>query len=149
MYPSKTGYYGYNQQSNRWRKFPRMEEAITIMEHFKTNDYKVYGSGKVFHNGHEDNAVFNQPLDGGPSSFTPAPWDGSTMHTYGKPKGAGNPLMPPALRNSYWGGFGPLSDIPTVGSSTGWMQDWASPWNSDMSANPIETACPTRLQLHG
>ena len=124
MYPSKTGYYGHNQQQNRWRNFPMMTDAITIMEHYSNNGYKLYGSGKVFHNGHEDNSVFNQPLDGGPSSFGPFPWDGSTMHSWGKPLAFGHSIMPPNIRDSKWGGFAPLSEIPTVGDFTGWMKDW-------------------------
>ena len=129
MYPSKTGYYGHNQQQNRWRNFPMMTDAITIMEHYSNNGYKVYGSGKVFHNGHEDNSVFNQPLDGGPSSFGPFPWDGSTMHSWGKPLASGHSVMPPNIRDSKWGGFAPLSEIPTVGDYTGWMKDWEEPWD--------------------
>jgi len=128
MYPSKTGYYGHNQQQNRWRNFPMMTDAITIMEHYSNNGYKLYGSGKVFHNGHEDNSVFNQPLDGGPSSFGPFPWDGSTMHSWGKPLAFGHSIMPPNIRDSKWGGFAPLSEIPTVGDYTGWMKDWEEPW---------------------
>lgn len=128
MYPSKTGYYGHNQQQNRWRNFPMMTDAITIMEHYSNNGYKLYGSGKVFHNGHEDNSVFNQPLDGGPSSFGPFPWDGSTMHSWGKPQAFGHSIMPPNIRDSKWGGFAPLSEIPTVGNFTGWMKDWEEPW---------------------
>ena len=129
MYPSKTGYYGHNQQQNRWRNFPMMTDAITIMEHYSNNGYKLYGSGKVFHNGHEDNSVFNQPLDGGPSSFGPFPWDGSTMHSWGKPLAFGHSIMPPNIRDSKWGGFAPLSEIPTVGDYTGWMKDWEEPWD--------------------
>ena len=129
MYPSKTGYYGHNQQQNRWRNFPMMTDAITIMEHYSNNGYKLYGSGKVFHNGHEDNSVFNQPLDGGPSSFGPFPWDGSTMHSWGKPLAFGHSIMPPNIRDSKWGGFAPLSEIPTVGDFTGWMKDWEEPWD--------------------
>ena len=129
MYPSKTGYYGHNQQQNRWRNFPMMTDAITIMEHYSNNGYKLYGSGKVFHNGHEDNSVFNQPLDGGPSSFGPFPWDGSTMHSWGKPLAFGHSIMPPNIRDSKWGGFAPLSEIPTVGNYTGWMKDWEEPWD--------------------
>ena len=129
MYPSKTGYYGHNQQQNRWRNFPMMTDAITIMEHYSNNGYKLYGSGKVFHNGHEDNSVFNQPLDGGPSSFGPFPWDGSTMHSWGKPLASGHSIMPPNIRDSKWGGFAPLSEIPTVGDYTGWMKDWEEPWD--------------------
>tara|TARA_B100001094_G_scaffold185166_1_gene179401 strand:- start:1133 stop:3061 length:1929 start_codon:yes stop_codon:yes gene_type:complete len=129
IYPSKTGYYGHNQQQNRWRNFPIMTDAITIMEHYNNNGYKLYGSGKVFHNGHEDNSVFNQPLDGGPSSFGPFPWDGSTMHSWGKPQAFGHSIMPPNIRDSKWGGFAPLSEIPTVDDYTGWMKDWEEPWN--------------------
>ena len=128
IYPSKTGYYGHNQQQNRWRNFPIMTDAITIMEHYNNNGYKLYGSGKVFHNGHEDNSVFNQPLDGGPSSFGPFPWDGSTMHSWGKPQAFGHSIMPPNIRDSKWGGFAPLSEIPTVDDYTGWMKDWEEPW---------------------
>ena len=94
MYPSKTGFYGHDQQNNRWRSYPLMKDVATLMEHFGNNDYKVYGSGKVFHNGHEDNSVFNQPMDGGPSSFGPYPWDGTSMHSWGKPIGLGHPSMP-------------------------------------------------------
>ena len=129
MYPSKTGYYGHNQQQNRWRNFPILTDAITIMEHFKNNGYKLYGSGKVFHNGHEDNSVFNQPLNGGPSSFGPFPWDGFTMHNWGKPQAFGHSVMPPNIRDNKWGGFAPLSEIPTVGDYTGWMKDWEEPWD--------------------
>ena len=129
IYPSKTGYYGHNQQQNRWRNFPILTDAITIMEHFKNNGYKLYGSGKVFHNGHEDNSVFNQPLNGGPSSFGPFPWDGFTMHNWGKPQAFGHSIMPPNIRDNKWGGFAPLSEIPTVGDYTGWMKDWEEPWD--------------------
>jgi iduronate 2-sulfatase len=129
MYPSKTGYYGHNQQQNRWRDFPMMTDAVTLMEHYSNNGYKLYGSGKVFHNGHEDNSVFNQPMDGGPSSFGPFPWDGFSMHGWGKPMASGHSVMPPNIRDSKWGGFAPLSEIPTVGDYTGWMKDWEAPWD--------------------
>ena len=129
MYPSKTGFYGHSQQNNRWRNYPLMKDAVTLMEHFGNNDYKVYGSGKVFHNGHEDNSVFNQPMDGGPSSFGPYPWDGTSMHSWGKPIGLGHPSMPPNIRSSRWGSFGPLSDVPTIDGYTGWSKDWEQPWD--------------------
>jgi arylsulfatase A-like enzyme len=129
MYPSKTGYYGHNQQQNRWRNFPMMTAAVTVMEHYRNNGYKVYGSGKVFHNGHEDNSVFNQPLDGGPSSFGPFPWDGSTIQSWGKPLAFGHSVMPPNIKDSKWGGFAPLNEVPTVGDYTGWMKDWEDPWD--------------------
>jgi arylsulfatase A-like enzyme len=133
LYPSVNGYYGYKQQANRWRNFPAMRNATTMMEHFKANGYGVYGSGKVFHNGHEDDSVFTTtPSDdrAGPSSFGPVPWDGSSMHPYGKPEGAGHPSMPPDYLSNYWESFSSLDDVPTVESYRGWMNDWnGAPWS--------------------
>jgi arylsulfatase A-like enzyme len=128
LYPSVTGYYGYKQQANHWRKFPAMTKAVTMMEHFKSNGYNVYGTGKVFHNGHEDNSVFTtdpfKDTQAGPSSFGPVPWDGVSFHSYGKPSGAGHPGMPPGYEENYWASFGSLEDRPKVNDFEGWMGDW-------------------------
>lgn len=128
LYPSVNGYYGYKQQANHWRKFPAMTKAVTMMEHFKANGYNVYGTGKVFHNGHEDNSVFTtdpfKDSKTGPSSFGPVPWDGISFHSYGKPSGAGHPDMPPGYKDNYWGSFGSLERIPEVKNFNGWMGDW-------------------------
>ena len=129
LYPKTTGLYGHNQQQNRWRNFPILSDAVTVMEHFRDHGYKVYGSGKIFHNGHDDNSVFNQPLDGGPSSFGPYPWDGVSIHSWNKPVGLGHPSMPPNINNQKWGGFAPLSDVPTIDGYTGWAKDWEQPWD--------------------
>ncbi|MFL2833752.1 MAG: sulfatase-like hydrolase/transferase [Coraliomargaritaceae bacterium] len=96
LLPSTSGFYGYDQQSNDWRDFDILGDAITLMEHFKANNYTVWGSGKIFHNGHNDNSVFSvdPAVDGaGPSDFGPFPWDGTTLQ-YGKPKGYPHPDMP-------------------------------------------------------
>ena len=96
LLPSTSGFYGYDQQSNDWRDFDILGDAVTLMEHFKANNYTVWGSGKIFHNGHNDNSVFSidPAADGaGPSDFGPFPWDGTTLE-YGKPKGYPHPDMP-------------------------------------------------------
>ncbi|MDB2506890.1 sulfatase-like hydrolase/transferase [Opitutales bacterium] len=97
LLPSTSGFYGYDQQKNDWRDFDILDDAVTLMEHFKANSYNVWGSGKIFHNGHEDNSVFsvNPAVDGaGPSDFGPFPWDGATLEEYGAPKGYQHPDMP-------------------------------------------------------
>ena len=103
LLPSTSGFYGYAQQQNDWRDFDILSDAITLMEHFKANNYSVWGSGKIFHNGHDDNSVFsvNPAVDGaGPSDFGPFPWDGTTLE-YGKPKGYQHPDMPTSNWNYY------------------------------------------------
>lgn len=99
LLPSTSGFYGYDQQKNDWRDFDILDDAVTLMEHFKANSYTVWGSGKIFHNGHDDNSVWSvegvpSVVDGaGPSDFGPFPWDGTTLE-YGKPKGYPHPDMP-------------------------------------------------------
>ena len=101
LLPSTSGYYGFDQQSNDWRDFDILADAVTLMEHFKANGYTVWGSGKIFHNGHEDDTVFSvDPAnDGaGPSDFGPFPWNGVVPQT-GNYTGEQHPDMP----TSNWG----------------------------------------------
>ena len=101
LLPSTSGYYGFDQQSNDWRDFEILGDAVTLMEHFKANSYTVWGSGKIFHNGHDDNAVFsvNPASDGaGPSDFGPFPWNGVVPQS-GNYTGEQHPDMP----TSNWG----------------------------------------------
>ena len=144
LLPSTSGYYGYDQQSNKWRQFPKLSDAITLMEHFKANGYNVYGSGKIFHNGHADNTVFtinpdNDPDGPGDYDFGPFPWDGVTFK-YGNRKGSQHPSMPSGI-NGYYASLARLSDIPTVGSHTGWSlkkTDFNYVSNSDRDLMPDE-----------
>ena len=101
LLPSTSGYYGFDQQSNDWRDFEILGDAVTLMEHFKANSYTVWGSGKIFHNGHDDNTVFSViPADdgAGPSDFGPFPWNGEVPLT-GNYTGEQHPDMP----TSNWG----------------------------------------------
>jgi arylsulfatase A-like enzyme len=125
LLPSTSGYYGYAQQQNNWREFDKLSNAITLMEHFKANGYNVWGSGKIFHNGHSDNSVFTispdaDPDNPGASDFGPFPWDGTSFQgTSNRRQGQSHPRMPSEL-SGYWSSFGSLEDVPTIGSYTGW-----------------------------
>jgi arylsulfatase A-like enzyme len=119
LYPHTTGYFGYAQQQNHWREFEKLSAAVTIMEHFSNNGYNVYGTGKIFHNGHEDWDVWKSddtlPSFGYEPSFGPFAWDGSYERGYydhamglPHPKVLDNPDQ-----RMHWGGsFGSLADIP-------------------------------------
>ena len=118
LLPSTSGYYGYDQ-SNKWRQFPKLSDAITLMEHFKANGYNVYGSGKIFHNGHADNTVFtinpdNDPDGPGDYDFGPFPWDGVTVQSGNRKKGSAS--VDAEWYTYYHASLARLSDIPTVGS---------------------------------
>jgi arylsulfatase A-like enzyme len=119
IYPHNSGYFGYNQQANNFRKFKTLENAKTIMEHFYDNGYDVYGTGKIFHNGHEDWSVWkgydSVEYFGVQPTFGPFAWNGSWDkgthdHAIGMPH-------PQVLRNdsdrTHWGNsFASLANIP-------------------------------------
>jgi len=117
LYPSTTGYYGYRQGPNHWRNNHILYDVITTMEHFTANGYNVYGTGKVFHNNHEDfNIWYRQDGFKGygiTASHGPWPWNGA-----GRPKAGygawGHPSMPKAYHESSFRSFAPLSDVPDV-----------------------------------
>jgi len=44
--PASSGVYNNSQD---WRKSPRLEKAVTIPEHFRAGGYTAYGGGKIFH----------------------------------------------------------------------------------------------------
>jgi arylsulfatase A-like enzyme len=44
LLPSTSGFYGYDQQENDWRDFDILDDAVTLMEHFK--DQQLQGLGQ-------------------------------------------------------------------------------------------------------
>ena len=140
LLPSTSGYYGFDQQSNDWRDFDILSDAITLMEHFKEHGYKVWGSGKIFHNGHDDNSVFSvtPASDGaGPSDFGPFPWDG-VVPASGNYTGEQHPDMPTS-NWGYWPSTTSLDNNP--GDTVGYGgYNWAlksGPFNYTSEGGPL------------
>lgn len=147
LLPTTTGYYGYQQQRNHWRQFPAMAEAPTLMQRLRDAGFQVGGTGKVFHNGHEDNSVWSDKGaisgSGYASDFGPWPWDGSTIR-WGRRHGVGHPRMPGEFAGFRWDGFGPLSDVPQVPANddtpgyTGWvLGDGPYRWDGPEDRDPM------------
>jgi len=119
LHPHVTGYFGFDQQRNHFRAFPKLSRAVTLMEHFAQNGYHVFGTGKIFHNGHEDWKVWTG-MDGVhrfgiKPNFGPFAWDGSRKRgTHDHAKGRAHPSVLKTPEESlHWDySFGPLSDIP-------------------------------------
>ncbi len=144
LYPHTTGYYGYNFLQDHWRNNPTLVEAVTIMEHFRSNGYHVMGTGKVFHNNQEDWTVWDE--FGIPPSWgfwtwngTPddefefdllSPWRNSVVH----------PNMPPSFGIDDQ--FGSIDDVPVLPADpennipgyAGWRLFINEMWNGPAAA---------------
>lgn len=93
--PSTSGYFGGNQYD--FKMNPNLREAVTFMEHFKSNGYKVMGTGKIFHHKHQDTTVWmndGKYLHGVDASFGPFPWDGKGLPNNKKGWGVRHPGFP-------------------------------------------------------
>ncbi|MBK3516067.1 sulfatase [Carboxylicivirga marina] len=116
LYPHSTGYFGYKQQQYHWRNNEVLKNSVTLVEHLAANDYQVYGTGKIHHNGHEDFSVFNNKdgsngFEVGPS-FGPYPWDGDPAKAAVNIRGVKHPDLPEAYEsNSCWDSFGPVKNL--------------------------------------
>ncbi len=110
IHPLTSGLYGHRQQANHWRKNSALKDAVTFLQHFKANGYAVYGTGKIYHNGHEENSVWTD--FGEPASFGPYPWDGEFKTPWGAIGWLPHPGLPESLQETWGQGFGPLSQIP-------------------------------------
>ena len=110
LYPFRSGYHG----GGHWRKHPVLGTSVTLMEHLRRSGYAVYGTGKLFHNNHEDKAIYNQY--GHDPEFGPWPWDGKQNREH--------PSLNLLFETAYYKNlpllhetpdmqtWGPLSDVP-------------------------------------
>lgn len=126
IYPHNTGYFGYNQQQNRWRKNKVLKNTVTLFEHLAANEYNVFATGKIHHNGHEDQSIFNNS-DGTSGykvkpSFGPYPWDGDTAKKSEKIRGVIHPDMPSSYASTrYSNSFGPIRNISKDINNGTWL----------------------------
>ena len=49
IYPHTSGNYSFTP----WQKYPVLRNSKTLMEHFRDNGYRTYGSGKLMHHPYE------------------------------------------------------------------------------------------------
>ncbi len=70
LYPFRSGYHG----SGHWQKHPVLRDTVMLMEHLRDSGYGVFGTGKLFHNGHEVEEMYTEYK--WPADFGPWPYDG-------------------------------------------------------------------------
>lgn len=113
IYPHNSGLFGYDMFKNNWLNNPVLRNKATFMEYFKANGYEVYGTGKIFHQGHEKWEVWDDKDGnsnfGAKPNYGPEPWDGrqQTQKSW-------NNLAHPDLPDTFYTdcNFGRLGDIP-------------------------------------
>jgi len=108
--PWTSGYHGYNFLRDPWWNNPVLGKSLTMMEHFGRHGYKVFGTGKIFHNYQEKNEVWKDGL-GHIVDWGPWTWDGQ-KEGRGWQACAGHQSLPP-----HWGPkmmFASLADIPEI-----------------------------------
>jgi arylsulfatase A-like enzyme len=136
LYPHTSGNYSFEH----WRNNEVLKDTVTVMEHFRRHGYLVWGTGKVFHNHHEDLTVYDDYQHD--ADFGPWPWTGK-----GTPTWQSHPAFEwwedydtSGMRNMGDLHYAPLSQIPSwkpdpardIPGHTGWML-WGKPfrWESD------------------
>jgi arylsulfatase A-like enzyme len=117
LYPHSTGYFGYNFNRDHWRNNPVLKESLTFLDFFRSNGYKVMGTGKVFHNTQEEWASFDE--FGYKPSWGPWPWDGTsdTQYSFGQLGESANAVFHQDFADGFFPKtdmFGPLSNIPDI-----------------------------------
>ncbi len=117
IYPHNSGLYGYNQNQNAWHKNPVLKNCKPIFEHFADNGYLIFGAGKMFHNNHNTQYLFNRP-DGmgefGPGmEYGPFAWTGNKSDNIYNDLVA-HPDIPRSFGNSGFTSFASLDDVPVV-----------------------------------
>ncbi|MCU0353521.1 MAG: sulfatase [Cytophagales bacterium] len=164
LHPHTSGYFGYNQQANHFRQNPVLRNAVTFIEHLRDNGYRVFGTGKVFHNGHEDRSVWHNKDGrngfGVEPHLGPFPWDGLTRRNNeaaGEPEWMALPQFPKEMQTSWETSFGPLSEpvdfarhdsVPRDHSKQGWTS-FGKPYRyvSDTDRDPLPDELNTRFAL--
>tara|TARA_B100000809_G_C15113994_1_gene521703 strand:- start:832 stop:2457 length:1626 start_codon:yes stop_codon:yes gene_type:complete len=127
LLPSTTGFYGYKQQQNHWRKNDVLKNTVTLFEQLSKNGYDVFATGKIHHNGHEDKSIFkNKNGENGfkvNPSFGPYPWNGDAATNNVKDRGVTHPDMPANLQDvNCWKSFGPVKDLSnTMNGKGSWI----------------------------
>ena len=119
IYPHNSGLYGFNQNKNAWHNNPVLKNCKPIFEHFADQGYLVFGAGKLFHNNHNTQPLFQRPdslgefgpgMDYGPYAWTGKPVDNFTFYN----EMVAHPDVCPEFGVSAFTSFAPLSDVPAV-----------------------------------
>ena len=124
IYPHTSGFYGYNQNTNRWHNNAILKHTKPFFEHFADNGYRIFGGGKIFHGNHNTGPLFNRG-DGrgvfGPSKEPgPFAYSGDDSQAIGKALRA-HPDVPKEFGVTGFNSFASIDNVPVVDGHKGWV----------------------------
>ncbi len=117
IYPHHSGLYGHNQNQNAWNNNPVLKNCKPIFEHFADHGYEIMAAGKLFHNNHGTEPLFNR-TDGlgefGPGmEYGPFAWTGIVSENIYNDLVA-HPDIPRKFGNSAFTSFASYDNVPSV-----------------------------------
>jgi len=124
IYPHHSGLYGHDQGKNRWHNNPTLKHSKPFFEHFADNGYRIYGAGKLFHENHHTEPLFNRSdgrgtfgygQDYGPFAFT-----GDMSKGISKALKA-HPDVPEQFGITGFNSFASIDKVPEVMGNKGWI----------------------------
>lgn len=113
LYPFTSRYHG----GGHFRKNPVLQDHVFLNQHLMRSGYDVFGTGKLYHNGHEEKQNYTQY--GHDPDFGPWPWDGKQNREHPSQRflfeTAYYRNLPELHETPPMQTFGPLSDVPSYG----------------------------------
>ena len=117
IYPHHSGLFGYNQNQNAWQNNPVLKHCKPIFEHFADHGYLIFGAGKLFHNNHHTESLFERADstgDFGPGmEYGPFAWTGTASDNIYNDLVA-HPDIPEQFGTSGFLSFASLDNVPVV-----------------------------------
>ena len=115
IYPHHSGLYGYSQDRNRWHNNPTLKHSKPFCEHFADNEYRIYGAGKLFHENHNTEPLFNRSdglgTFGNGSEYGPFAYSGDMSKGISKALKA-HPDVPEQFGITGFNSFASIDDVP-------------------------------------
>jgi arylsulfatase A-like enzyme len=115
IYPHHSGLYGYSQGKNRWHNNPTLKHSKPLFEHFADNGYRIYGAGKLFHENHNTEPLFNRSdglgTFGNGSEYGPFAYSGNQSKNIGRDLRA-HPDVPKQFGITGFNSFASIDNVP-------------------------------------
>jgi len=130
LYPQRLDDYGFD----RWAAVPLLQECVPLPQHFRSNGYSSYGTGKLLHEGAGGDFYAGYGIS---PDYGPWPWQGK-----GKPRNTPHPtqfevweqVLPMKMHRDL--NYGPLSNVPEwqaapangIPGAKGWYSENGTPF---------------------